>query len=106
MLRNHPLAASIVIMCASLAAVGLRAPTAYSATDDGTIAAKSDAQLENPATKSTTPAVPENGTAVTDDTASPREEKEALKRRAGEQNGEDPNGRALVLGMSLQEGER
>lgn len=102
MFRYRSQALVITVTCASLTTVFSLGRTAYSVTDDGSIAAKSDAQFENPATAITTPTVPEKGTAVSDDAATGKAA-DALQRRAGEQIGNEPKGRALALGMYLQE---
>lgn len=66
--------------------------------------AKSDAVGKEPATRLTTPAVPSGNSAAR--TESKEEDAtRKLKRRAGEQVGSDARGRALMLGMALQEGE-
>src|SRR6476646_12048817 len=93
------------IACSCLAAFILPAHTAF-ATDDGSIAAKSDAQLENPAHKVATPSVPEPGDAGSGAVATKAEQKEnarELNRRPGEQNAEGQEGKSGVLGMYLQE---
>src|SRR5206468_3369590 len=90
---------AFVLTCASLATVFSPARTAYAVSDDGTIAAKSDAQTENPARAIATPTVPDRGTAVSDDAAAQNDRAKALQRRAGEQVGGEARGRASVLGM-------
>jgi hypothetical protein len=105
MVRQYSQALLIALTCSCLAIAIFPARIAFAATDDGSIAAKSDAQVENPATKIATPSVPEKRSGVSD-AATEAEQKEnahILKRRAGEQSIKDPEARASVLGMYLQE---
>ena len=59
MFRHYSQALLIALTCSCLAIAISPARNAFAATDDGSIAAKSDAQVENPATKIATPSVPE-----------------------------------------------
>ena len=88
MFRHYSQALLIALTCSCLAIAISPARIAFAATDDGSIAAKSDAQIENPATKIATPSVPEKRAGVSD-AATEAEQKEnahILKRRAGEQS--------------------
>lgn len=105
MFRHYSQALLIALTSSCLAIAISPARIAFAATDDGSIAAKSDAQVENPATKIATPSVPEKRAGLSD-AATEAEQKEnahILKRRAGEQSTKDPEARASVLGMYLQE---
>jgi hypothetical protein len=92
------------VLCAGLTIFILPARDVFAVTDDS-ISAKSDAQLENPANKIATPSVPETDKGLSEPAteAEQRDNALELKRRAGEQNPDDPRARASVLGMYLQE---
>ena len=104
MFRHYSQALLIAFTCSCLTIAISPCAIAFAATDDGSIAAKSDGQVEN-RTKIATPSVPEKRAGVSD-AATEAEQKEnahILKRRAGEQSIKDPEARASVLGMYLQE---
>jgi hypothetical protein len=92
----------IVAACASLATVFVNVPVFAQKGGAADVAAKSDAQTDQPSPVTSTTAPADKGTAVSDD-ASDKAAAAALKQRAGEKNGTAPRGKALLLGMSLQE---
>ncbi len=94
-----PRALVIVVSCASLT-IGISLVRATHAEENVRVAAESDSKAAKPKSPVTLPRLPasEKGTAVSDADA-----KHALRLRAGEQVGDDAKGRALILGMALQE---
>ncbi|HEX5472105.1 MAG TPA: PDZ domain-containing protein, partial [Lacipirellulaceae bacterium] len=94
------------MLCAVLANAILLVGTSFSAAEvDEQAAAQSKAVTATPSRQLTTPTVPNNSAA--EERSSPANQRasnaEALKLRPGEQTGEGTRGRALVLGMALQE---
>src|SRR2546423_65458 len=102
---RYPSSTAFVIIAAwaFLATAVLYVPTAVAQQGSGAdVAAKSDAQTDQPTPVTPTPIPSDKGTAVGDD-ATEKAAAAALKQRAGEKNGGLARGRALLLGMSLQE---
>jgi hypothetical protein len=99
---RHSRGLVLATTCAAVAIAYSFSPLQAVQAQDNRIKAQSDAIGENPAQALTTPTVPSKNTAAREERKD-REAEAELKRRAGEQVDDDPQGRAQMLGMSLQE---